>query len=121
MVRMLLVLSFLCFVPFAAHASDDSDRADIRQMRTNTLNRLFKEQPEAKDELSRSVGYAVFSSGGVNLVILSAAYGSGVAFDRQTGKETFMKMASGGLGLGLGVKDYRLVFVFRHALENPGH
>ena len=62
--------------------------------------------------IANSVGYAVFSSGGVNLLFVSAAYGSGVARDKKTGKDIYMEMASGGVGLGLGVKDYRLGFVF---------
>ncbi len=32
--------------------------------------------------------------------------------DKNTGQDTYMKMASAGIGLGLGVKDFRGVFVF---------
>jgi lipid-binding SYLF domain-containing protein len=38
-----------------------------------------------------------------------------MAVNSQTKRETFMKMISAGAGFGLGVKSYRLVFVF----ENP--
>jgi lipid-binding SYLF domain-containing protein len=50
---------------------------------------------------------------------LSTARGAGIAVNFQTKKETFMKMISAGAGLGLGVKDYRVVFVFENerALE----
>jgi len=36
-----------------------------------------------------------------------------VVVDNETGKRTYMKMALGGVGLGLGVKDYRVVMIFK--------
>jgi hypothetical protein len=44
--------------------------------------------------------------------LLSAAGGWGVAHDNKTGRDIYMKMVSGGVGIGLGVKDFRGVFVF---------
>jgi lipid-binding SYLF domain-containing protein len=49
---------------------------------------------------------------GVHVLLLSTAHGHGIAIDQKTGQETFMKMLSGGAGLGVGVKDYRAIFVF---------
>jgi len=87
-------------------------RAEIAKMRSETLARLYKLHPAAKGKIARAYGYAVFSNLGVNLIFLSAAGGSGVARDNKTGRDTYMKMVSGGIGLGLGVKDFRGVFVF---------
>ena len=109
---LVFALVLLCLLPVAPVARA-GDKSDVLEMRARTLARLYKEEPEARAAVQNSVGYAVFSSGGGNVILLSAAYGSGVAHDNKSGKDTFMKMASGGLGLGLGVKDYRLVFVFR--------
>src|SRR5437667_6300297 len=55
-----------------------------------------------------------------NLFVLSTARGAGVAFNSTTKQETFMKMVSAGGGLGVGVKDYRVVFAFEteQALKN---
>jgi lipid-binding SYLF domain-containing protein len=50
---------------------------------------------------------------GTNLFVLSTARGGGIAINSKTKKETFMKMISAGAGLGLGVKDYRIIFVFQ--------
>lgn len=107
---LVLALVLLCLLPPAAARADS--KSDIMEMRARTLARFYKEEPGGQAAIQNSVGYAVFSSGGVNVILFSAAYGSGVAHDNKTGRDTFMKMASGGLGLGLGVKDYRLVFVF---------
>jgi len=43
---------------------------------------------------------------------VSTARGSGIAVNSYTKQETFMKMVSGDAGLGVGVKDYRVIFVF---------
>jgi len=61
---------------------------------------------------SKAAGYAVFKNFGTNLLVVSTASGAGVATNNQTKQETFMKMISGGAGLGVGVKDFRVIFVF---------
>jgi lipid-binding SYLF domain-containing protein len=53
---------------------------------------------------------------GTNLLLLSTARGAGIAVNSKSKQETFMKMISAGAGLGIGVKDYRVIFVF----ENDG-
>jgi lipid-binding SYLF domain-containing protein len=57
---------------------------------------------------------------GTNLLLLSTARGAGIAVNSKTRQETFMKMISAGAGLGVGVKDYRVVFAFEteKALSN---
>ena len=92
--------------------NDQDKREAIQQMKNNTLADLYKLHPQAKDRIQRSEGYAVFSNVGVHLVFVSAAGGWGIAHDNKTGKEYYMKMASGGLGVGLGAKDFRGIFVF---------
>lgn len=99
----------------ATAASPEEKRAEIRKMRSETLKKLYKVHPQAKGEIRKAAGYAVFSNVGINLIFLSAAGGSGVAHDNRTGKDVYMKMVSGGVGFGLGVKDFRGVFVFSSA------
>ncbi len=53
----------------------------------------------------------MFSNIGVNIIFASFAGGMGVVED-EADKRTYMKMASAGLGLGLGVKDFRGIFIF---------
>src|SRR6516165_6893276 len=48
------------------------------------------------------------------VLLLSPAHCAALAVDNQTKQETFMKMASAGAGLGMGVKDYVVVFVFEN-------
>lgn len=105
----------LGFAGSATAAPPEEKRAEIRKMRSETLAKLYKVHPAAKGNIQKAAGYAVFSNIGVNLILLSAAGGSGVAHDNRTGRDIYMKMVSGGVGFGLGVKDFRGIFVFSTA------
>jgi lipid-binding SYLF domain-containing protein len=58
--------------------------------------------------------YANYKTRGTNLFLLSTARGAGIAVNSQSNQENFMKMISAGAGLGIGVKDYRVIFVFEN-------
>jgi lipid-binding SYLF domain-containing protein len=81
-------------------------------MAAETLQDLYKLEPTSRASIQKSAGYAVFDNMGVNVLLVSTARGSGIAVNSGTKQETFMKMGSAGVGLGAGVKDYRVVFVF---------
>ena len=83
-------------------------------MADQTLQELYKLQPTAQAAIQKSAGYAVFNNMGTNLLLVSTARGAGVAVNSNTKQETFMKMISAGAGLGVGVKDYRVIFVFEN-------
>ena len=95
-----------------AKDSPDEERAKIREMASQTLADLYKLHPAAQGAIQKSAGYAVFSNLGVNLLLLSTARGGGLAVNSKNQQETFMKMLSVGAGLGAGVKDSRIIFVF---------
>ena len=97
-----------------AKDSPDKKRGKTCKMADKTLKELYKLEPTAQELIQKSAGYAVFDNMGTNLFLLSTARGSGIAVHSQTRKETFMKMISAGAGLGLGVKDYRVIFVFEN-------
>jgi lipid-binding SYLF domain-containing protein len=97
------------------HTNGDSPKAKrdaILNMRADTLAQLYKDHPAARDDIRKSAGYAVFSDVGVNILLISAGGGEGVAHDNRTKRDIYMKMISGGVGPGLGIKDFRGVFVF---------
>src|SRR6516164_11673000 len=85
-------------------------------MAAQTLQDLYKLQPTAEAAIQKSAGYAVFNNKGTNVLLVSTASGAGIAVNSSTKQETYMKMISAGAGLGMGVKDYRVIFVF----ENSG-
>jgi len=107
----LMVVTLLAAAVARADSADEK-RAKTRKMAAQTLQDLYKLQPTARSAIQQSVGYAVFNNMGTNLLLLSTARGAGIAVHSSTKQETFMKMISAGAGLGLGVKDYRVIFVF---------
>lgn len=108
-----LVLGLVGVAPaLAAKGTIEEQQAAIRAMRDEVLAELYKRDASLRQKINKAEGYAVFSNVGVNLIFASVAGGKGIVVNRR-GKEVFMKMASGGLGLGLGIKDFRAVFVFR--------
>jgi lipid-binding SYLF domain-containing protein len=90
------------------------ERADIRKMAKETLARLYKLQPEATKAVSKSAGYGVFSNFGMKIFFAGSGKGKGIVFDNKSKKQTFMKMIELQAGLGLGVKKFRLVWVFEN-------
>jgi lipid-binding SYLF domain-containing protein len=112
--RFLIVL--LCLVGVAAVAADEKDkdkeRTEIRKMSQETLTRLYKEQPSAKAAVEKAYGYAVFSNTGIKILLGGSGNGKGVAIKNQGKSETFMKMLEIQAGLGMGVKKFRVIFVF---------
>lgn len=100
--------------------SPQEKRATIQKMHDETLARLYEQRPAARDIIAKSAGYAVFSNVSAQFFWLGGAGGYGVAVDNTSKFKTYMKMAQGGVGLGLGVQDIRVVFVFhsQRALDN---
>ena len=109
-----LAVVLLGAVALSAKDTPDQKREKSRKMAAQTLEDLYKLQPTAKAAIQKSAGYAVFNNMGTNLLLLSTARGAGIAVDSKTKQETFMKMISAGAGLGIGVKDYRVIFVFEN-------
>ncbi len=90
----------------------EEKRQAVQKMRSETLAELYEIHPGAQSQINQAVGYGVFSNVGVNLILFSAGSGWGIVRNSQTGQEVYMKMLSGGLGIGLGVKDFRGVLIF---------
>ncbi|PHS56586.1 MAG: hypothetical protein COB17_08625 [Sulfurimonas sp.] len=119
-ILLLLLVSFM-LNGFWSGKSDkeiiqDTKKEIQERLQTNnkTLRDLYKYSPEAKKILLRSYGYASFTNFGVNLIFISAETGKGLAHNNKTGLTTYMNMASGGVGLGLGAKDFRIIFLFKN-------
>ena len=89
-------------------------RSYVSKMKNETLSKLYAQKPEAKSMIRKAAGYGVFSNVGTYLFLLAGGSGYGIVADNTTGEKTYMKMRSVGLGLGMGVKDYRAVFIFKN-------
>ena len=107
---LLLSLLTACAAP---GDTPSQQRGAIQAMRSDTLGKLYKLKPEVRKEIRSAAGYAVFSNINNNLLFVSSGNGYGVAHDNRSGKDTYMKMASVGVGLGLGIKDFQAVILFK--------
>lgn len=87
-------------------------RQAILDMQQNALSRLYAEKPDTRSQIRDAAGYAVFTNANINVIFFAAGTGYGVVNNNVTGAKTYMNMAEGGVGLGLGAKDYRIVMVF---------
>ena len=95
-------------------------RQSILQMKDEVLTELFKAKPDVRAQIKKAPGYAVFSNVNVNIILASFGGGYGLAKRNWSGKYTYMKMGEVGIGLGAGIKDFRIVMIFhtRAALED---
>ena len=119
MISCLLLLIFFA-LPIANAASIEEKRQHIRNISNETLQKLYQVNPSAKHYVENAVGYAVFGSWGIKLILFGGGSGKGMAVNNRNSKETFMEMAELDAGLGIGAKKYKLIFVFnsQHALNN---
>ena len=112
-----MLMSFtITSVPLWAASKEEiaQEKTDIRKMAKETLARLYKLQPSAKKAVSKSAGYAVFSNFGMKIFVAGGGSGKGIVIDNKTKKETFMKMVELQAGIGMGIKKFRLVWVFEN-------
>jgi lipid-binding SYLF domain-containing protein len=105
--------AFLFFGPRGNDAAQK--RATIRQQSSQMIAQLVATNPQLQSAISNAVGYATFSLININLLLLSTSNGYGIVVNNRTGKQTFMRMASLGYGIGAGLQDLRVIFIFTDA------
>jgi lipid-binding SYLF domain-containing protein len=95
-------------------------RTQVREMTQDALATLYEIAPGTRRVIERSAGYAVFSTFGVKLFFAGGTTGKGMVVNLRTGRQTFMKMLQVQGGLGFGLNQNRLIFVFTNesALKN---
>ena len=96
----------------SAELKEESKRVKIDEVAKETLDKLFAENAKSKSLYDDAVGWAVFDNTKVAFG-LSGGGGNGVAVSKTTGKKAYMKMGTGGVGLGIGVNKYQVVFLFQ--------
>ena len=95
-------------------------RLQVREMTQDALATLYEIAPNARRVIDMSAGYAVFSTFGIKLFFAGGTTGRGMVVNKRTQRQTFMKMVQVQGGLGFGVNQNRLIFVFTNeqALRN---
>lgn len=95
-------------------------RQQVREMMQDGLAALYEYVPSARRAIERAAGYAVFSTFGIKLFFAGGTTGKGLVINNRTTRQTFMKMVQVQGGLGFGVAQSRMIFVFTNptALRN---
>ncbi|MBU1231501.1 MAG: hypothetical protein KKD01_00045 [Proteobacteria bacterium] len=98
----------------AGNEQIQQQKADIRTTADKTLARLYGIQPSAQKAIKEAAGYAVFSNFGMKIFFAGGGAGKGLAVNNKTGQITYMKMIELQAGLGMGIKKFRLIWVFEN-------
>jgi lipid-binding SYLF domain-containing protein len=117
--RTLAMTVSLWLVASVAAAQTDAGTSSARRqeidVRTQqTLDKLFEARGSARDLYDKAVGYAAFSATKAGFFVTGGG-GTGVAVDKNSGRRTYMRMGTGGIGLGIGAQRYDLVILFETA------
>ena len=98
---------------FGPAKSPAEQRQDILTKNQAVLKQLYKAQPNAKDLIEKSAGYATFSNFGLKILIAGGGTGSGVVINKINPKPIYMNMAEVQAGLGVGIKSFQNIFIFQ--------
>lgn len=108
---MLLIL-VLTGCAITGDKSVEQKRQAVLEMRTSVLNDLYQRKPDVRKQIADAAGYGVFTNANVKIILASVGGGYGVVVNNRTGRHTYMNMGELGVGIGLGAKDVRFVFIF---------
>ena len=90
----------------------EAKRSQIDATAGAALDKLLKENANAKELYGKAYGWAAFDNLKLGF-FFSGGGGKGVAVDKKTNKRTYMDMGSVGFGLAFGGKKYDVVFLFQ--------
>lgn len=108
-----LILTLAASTAFAEKASVEEQRAEIDRLHNQTLQRLYEKYPNAERVIKNCYAYATLSNSGVKVLLFGNARGRGEAINNETGEKVYLRMREGSVGLGVGAKEYDLIFLLR--------
>ena len=115
MMTWMLAVLMVCMMTATAMAASQEkvqkERAEIDELSVKALQNLYTKVPSAERVIENCYAYATLSNTGIKLGIFGDAHGRGVAINNTTGERVYLRMKEMGIGLGLGVKEYDLIFV----------
>ncbi|MBR4903904.1 MAG: hypothetical protein IKZ53_04470 [Selenomonadaceae bacterium] len=118
-----LTLLLCMFTVTAFASSKDSvteQRWQVDQLSAKTLEKLYAKYPDAERVINKCYAYATLSNSGVKVLFIGSSHGRGIAVNNQTGEKVYLRMKEISAGLGLGAKEYNLIFLLNtpEAWEN---
>lgn len=112
----IMVMLMMCVMTATALAATkeekiQKERTKIEELSEKALKNLYEKVPSAERVINDCYAYATLSNTGMKLGIFGDAHGRGLAVNNETGERLYMRMKEMGIGIGLGVKEYDLIFV----------
>ena len=103
----------LALAGMPAFAADKAaHQAEIKKATSSALEKFYAKKPDLRKEVEAAPGYAVFTTYGLTFLV-GGTGGGGLAHDKASGKDTYMKMAQASAGLQAGIAQNDLLIVFR--------
>jgi len=90
----------------------ESKRLRRDEIADQALQKLLASSIKADTLYEKAYGWAAFRTVKAAFVF-SGGGGNGVAVDKETGERFYMKMATAGVGFGIGGQSYDLIFLFQ--------
>ena len=108
-----LLVCLMTATSFAATSQEkiDKERAEIDNLSVKALHNLYEKVPSAENVINNCYAYATLSNTGMKLGLFGDAHGRGLAVNNKKEEKVYMRMKELGLGIGLGIKEYDLIFV----------
>lgn len=91
----------------------EAERNARLKLAETALEKLYVLNPEARQEVEKAAGYAVFDITAIYAILFVGQKGKGVMIDNATKKPTFMLSVRAGTGPGVGKQRLYQVFVFK--------
>ena len=117
-----LILMLCMLVTATAFAADSvaEKRRQVDELSAKTLQKLYAKYPHAQRVINECYAYATLSNSGVKVLFIGSSHGRGVAINNQTGEKVYLRMKELSAGLGIGAKEYNLIFLLNtpEAWEN---
>lgn len=88
------------------------EKGEIDALSQKILTRLYAKQPNAQNVIKKCYGYATIGATGTQFGILGDSHGRGIAINNETGEKIYLSMKEYKLGIGIGIKEFDLIFVF---------
>ena len=92
-----LVIAGCAKVPGTSH---EEKIGVLEEVHDKTLEELYRDEPNAREQITRSAGYAIMDNSIVKVPLVGGGSGYGIAVDNATGRHTYLKMVRFDFGAG---------------------
>ena len=110
-----ILVAAMCLLTATTFAAGIAEqRAQIDELSANTLKKLYAKYPHAERVINNCYAWATLSNSGIKVLFFGSSHGRGLAYNNQTGEKVYLRMKEVSAGLGIGAKEYNLIFLIKN-------